>query len=46
MVTRTGKCNWRVFTRPGLGDLNDENPLKWMRVVPMIVNIRVIVETG
>ena len=30
MVTRRRKWNWRVFARPGLGVLNDYNPLKGM----------------
>ena len=28
MLTIIRECNGRVFARPGLGDLNDENPLK------------------
>ena len=28
MVTRRWKWNLRLLTRPGLGDFNDENPLK------------------
>ena len=26
MVTRRGEWGWRVFVRPGWGDVNDENP--------------------
>ena len=33
MVTRRWKCNWRVFGRLGLGDFNDDKPLKGMRCV-------------
>ena len=40
MVTRRRNWNWRVFARPGLGDLNYENPLKEMRIVHVIDNRR------
>ena len=38
VVTRQQKCNWRFFVILGLGELNNENPLKGPSSVPVTVN--------
>ena len=38
ILTRRRKWNRGFFERPGFGDFNDENPLKWLRSVPVVVD--------